>query len=42
MVVVASVSLANAQKVSEKEVPAVVKSALQKNYPNAKELKWEK
>ncbi|MCZ2357619.1 MAG: PepSY-like domain-containing protein [Bacteroidia bacterium] len=33
---------ANAQKISDKEVPAVVKSALQKNYPNAKELKWEK
>ncbi len=39
---VASVSFANAQKVSDKDVPAVVKSALLKNYPNAKELKWEK
>jgi uncharacterized membrane protein YkoI len=39
---VASVSFANAQKVSDKDVPAMVKSALQKNYPNAKELKWEK
>ncbi len=39
---VAGVSFANAQKVSEKEVPAVVKSALQKSHPNAKELKWEK
>jgi len=39
---VASVSLVNAQKVSEKEVPTAVKSSLQKNYPNAKELKWEK
>lgn len=38
----ASVSLANAQKVSDKDVPVVVKSALQNNYPNAKELKWEK
>ncbi|MFT3737553.1 MAG: PepSY-like domain-containing protein [Breznakibacter sp.] len=38
----ASVSFANAQKVSEKEVPAAVKSALQKSHPNAKELKWEK
>lgn len=39
---VASVSFANAQKVSEKEVPVVVKSAFQKSHPNAKELKWEK
>ncbi|WP_346238998.1 PepSY-like domain-containing protein [Niabella insulamsoli] len=39
---VASVSLANAQKVPQKEVPVVVKSAFQKSYPNAKELKWEK
>ena len=39
---VASVSLANAQKVSDKEVPASVKTALQKNFPNAMELKWEK
>lgn len=38
----ASVSFANAQKVSDKEVPAVVKSALHTAYPNAKELKWEK
>lgn len=37
-----TVLFANAQKISDKEVPAVVKSALQKNYPNAKELKWEK
>lgn len=37
-----SVTFANAQKVSDKEVPAVVKSALQKSFPNAKEVKWEK
>lgn len=36
------VSFANAQKVSDKEVPTAVKTTLQKNYPNAKELKWEK
>ena len=42
LAVMASVSFANAQKVSEKEVPAVVKSALQKSHPNAKGLKWEK
>ncbi len=39
---VAGVSFTNAQKVSEKEVPAVVKSALQKDYPNVKKVKWEK
>ncbi len=39
---VASVSFANAQKVSDKEVPAAVKSALQKSHPKAKDLKWEK
>ncbi|WP_300492054.1 PepSY-like domain-containing protein [Flavobacterium sp.] len=38
----ASISLANAQKISDKEVPSAVKSALQKNYPNAPHLKWEK
>lgn len=37
-----SLTFANAQKVSYKEVPTVVKSALQKSYPNAKEIKWEK
>lgn len=37
-----SVSLANAQKISKKEVPPVLKSALQKHYPDAKQLKWEK
>lgn len=42
LVAVASVSFANAQKVSDKEVPAAVRSALQKSHPNAKGLKWEK
>lgn len=37
-----AVTFANAQKVSDKEVPTAVKTTLQKNYPNAKELKWEK
>ena len=37
-----AISFANAQKVSDKEVPTAVKTTLQKNYPNAKELKWEK
>ena len=42
LVAMFGVSFANAQKVSDKEVPTVVKSALQKSYPNAKEIKWEK
>ena len=37
-----AVSFANAQKVSDKEVPTVVKNTLQKSYPSAKEIKWEK
>jgi hypothetical protein len=42
MLAMVSVSLVYAQKISDKEVPAAVKSALQKKYPNAKDLKWEK
>lgn len=38
----AGVSFAYAQKLSDKEVPAAVTAAFQKNYPNAKEVKWEK
>jgi len=37
-----AVTFANAQKISDKEVPTVVKNTLQKSYPNAKEIKWEK
>ena len=37
-----AVTFANAQKVSDKDVPTAVKTTLQKNYPNAKEIKWEK
>ncbi len=37
-----AITLSNAQKISDKEVPAVVKSALQKSYPSVKQLKWEK
>ncbi|MFN8356231.1 MAG: PepSY-like domain-containing protein [Spirosomataceae bacterium] len=36
------VSLASAQKVPNKEVPTVVKNGLQKQFPNAKNVKWEK
>lgn len=42
LVAMTSLSFANAQKVSNKEVPAIVKSTLQKNYPHAKEVKWSK
>lgn len=37
-----AVTFANAQKASDKEIPTAVKNTLQKNYPNAKEIKWEK
>ncbi len=39
---VASVSFASAQKVQEKDVPTSVKVGLQKKFPNAKNVKWEK
>ena len=34
-------SLTFAQKTQDKNVPAAVKSAFQKQYPDAKEVKWE-
>lgn len=37
-----SVSLGFSQKISESEVPATVKSALKKQYPNATNVKWDK
>lgn len=39
---VMTVSCTNTQKLKDKDVPEVVKSALQKAYPAAKEIKWEK
>lgn len=36
------ISCTHAQKESNKSIPSVVQSALQNNYPNAKEIKWEK
>ncbi|MDZ4667032.1 MAG: PepSY-like domain-containing protein [bacterium] len=43
MVVAAMItSLTFAQKLQEKDVPTPVKTAFQKQYPNAKETKWEK
>ena len=35
-------SLAFAQKLQEKDVPIPVKSIFQKQYPNSKEVEWEK
>ena len=35
-------SLSFAQKLQDKDVPAIVKTALQKQYPDAKGVKWEK
>lgn len=35
-------SCAFAQKIKEKDVPVAVKNAFQKQYPTAKEVKWEK
>lgn len=35
-------SLAIAQRIAEKNVPKPVKEALQKAYPTAKEIKWDK
>ena len=35
-------SLAFAQKIQEKNVPKLVKTAFQTQYPNAKEVKWDK
>lgn len=35
-------SLTFAQKTQDKNVPAIIKSAFQKQYPDAKEVKWEK
>lgn len=42
LVTMAGASFATAQKISEKEVPMLVKSALKKKYSNVKEVKWEK
>jgi hypothetical protein len=38
----ASASCSNAQKVSNKLIPPVVKTAFQQQFPNAKEIKWDK
>jgi hypothetical protein len=35
-------SLTYAQKIQDNDVPVVVKNAFQKQYPTAKEVKWEK
>lgn len=42
-IIAASVStLIHAQKINEKEVPQAIKTAFQKAYPTAREIKWEK
>lgn len=35
-------SCSNAQKIKESDVPATVKTAFQKQHPDAKAIKWEK
>ena len=43
MIVAAMItSLSFAQKIQEKDVPDSVKASFQKNYPNIKEVKWDK
>jgi hypothetical protein len=37
-----AITFANAQNISDKDVPATVKSAFQKQYPNVKKVNWEK
>ncbi len=37
-----TVAFANAQKIQDKDVPATVKTTFQKQYPDVKEVKWEK
>lgn len=39
---VALATVGCAQKTSEKEIPVSAKTAFEKNYPMAKEVKWEK
>ncbi len=42
MVAAMITSLTFAQKIQEKDVPALVKASFQKQYPNIKEVKWDK
>ncbi len=42
MSMIMAVSMTQAQKLNEKEVPAAVKTTFHKNYPNVKTVKWEK
>lgn len=42
MVAAMITSLTFAQKLQEKDVPAQVKTAFQKQYPNASDVKWDK
>ena len=42
IVVMLFATISFAQKMQDKNVPAIVKSAFQKKYPTAKEVKWDK
>mgnify|MGYP000995966918 CR=1 FL=1 len=41
-IAIATVSFGSAQKVQETEIPTIVKTGLQKQYPTVKNVKWEK
>lgn len=42
LIALAGLSFANAQKVNQKDVPSVVQTSFQKQFPDAKNVKWEK
>ena len=42
LIALAGLSFANAQKVNQKDVPSVVQTSFQKQFPGAKNVKWEK
>lgn len=40
--ITASMVLINAQKIQQKDIPALVQARLQKQFPDAKNIQWEK
>lgn len=42
LTITGSMVLINAQKIQQKDIPVSVQSALQKQFPDAKNVKWEK
>ena len=42
VIAIAGLSFANAQKVDQKDVPSVVQTSFQKQFPGVKNVKWEK